>query len=68
VHRLTPDQRSKQGAIWNKVPCKVRNWEIQVQFKVTGTTKASRSRAARRSSSVTTENEKYSYHIVNYYH
>ena len=38
--RLTPDQRSKQGAIWNKVPCKVRNWEIQVQFKVTGTTKA----------------------------
>lgn len=37
--RLTPDQRSKQGAIWNKVPCRVRNWEIQIQFKVTGTTK-----------------------------
>jgi len=37
--RLTPDQRSKQGAIWNKVPCRVRNWEVQLQFKVTGTTK-----------------------------
>jgi len=37
--RLTPDQRSKQGAIWNKLPCKVRNWEVQLQFKVTGTTK-----------------------------
>lgn len=21
--RLTPDQRSKQGALWNKLPCKV---------------------------------------------
>lgn len=37
--RLTPDQRSKQGALWNKIPCKVRNWEIQINFKVTGTTK-----------------------------
>jgi len=37
--RLTPDQRSKQGALWNKLPCKVRNWEVQLQFKVTGTTK-----------------------------
>ncbi|XP_023342945.1 vesicular integral-membrane protein VIP36 [Eurytemora carolleeae] len=37
--RLTPDQRSKQGALWNSVPCKTRNWELQVQFKVTGTTK-----------------------------
>lgn len=37
--RLTPDQRSKQGALWNKIPCKVRNWEIQVSFKVSGTTK-----------------------------
>jgi len=37
--RLTPDQRSKQGALWNKIPCKVRNWEVQVSFKVTGTTK-----------------------------
>merc|ERR1719312_475687 len=37
--RLTPDQKSKQGAIWNKVPCKSKNWELQVQFKVSGTTK-----------------------------
>jgi len=37
--RLTPDTQSKQGAIWNKVPCRFRNWEIQIQFKVTGTTK-----------------------------
>lgn len=37
--RLTPDQRSKQGALWNKIPCRVRNWEVQIQFKVTGTTK-----------------------------
>ena len=33
--RLTPDQRSKQGALWNKVPCRVRNWEVQINFKVT---------------------------------
>ena len=37
--RLTPDDRSRQGAIWNKVPCRVRNWEVQVNFKVSGTTK-----------------------------
>jgi len=37
--RLTPDDRSRQGAIWNKVPCRVRNWEVQINFKVTGTTK-----------------------------
>jgi len=37
--RLTPDDRSKQGALWNKVPCRVRNWEIQINFKVSGTTK-----------------------------
>jgi len=35
--RLTPDQRSKQGALWNKMPCRVRNWEVQLNFKVTGT-------------------------------
>ena len=32
--RLTPDDRSRQGAIWNKLPCRVRNWEVQVNFKV----------------------------------
>ncbi|XP_057381461.1 vesicular integral-membrane protein VIP36-like [Daphnia carinata] len=34
--RLTSDLQSKSGAIWNIVPCKSRNWEIQVQFKVHG--------------------------------
>lgn len=34
--RLTADQQSKQGAIWNSVPCNVRNWELQVHFKVHG--------------------------------
>ncbi|XP_014470730.1 PREDICTED: vesicular integral-membrane protein VIP36 [Dinoponera quadriceps] len=34
--RLTPDLQSKQGALWNSVPCHVRNWELQVQFKVHG--------------------------------
>jgi len=37
--RLTQDQQSQQGAIWNTVPVHARNWELQVQFKVTGTTK-----------------------------
>ncbi|XP_029172338.1 vesicular integral-membrane protein VIP36 [Nylanderia fulva] len=34
--RLTPDLQSKQGALWNSVPCHVRNWELQVEFKVHG--------------------------------
>ncbi|XP_076165423.1 vesicular integral-membrane protein VIP36 isoform X2 [Ptiloglossa arizonensis] len=34
--RLTSDVQSKQGVIWNSVPCHVRNWEIQVHFKVHG--------------------------------
>lgn len=34
--RLTADQQSKQGAIWNSVPVHVRNWELQVHFKVHG--------------------------------
>ncbi|XP_033343087.1 vesicular integral-membrane protein VIP36 [Megalopta genalis] len=34
--RLTPDLQSKQGAIWNSVPCHVRNWEFQIHFKVHG--------------------------------
>jgi mannose-binding lectin 2 len=37
--RLTPDQRSRRGALWNRVPCTVRNWEVQIRFKVTGATK-----------------------------
>lgn len=34
--RLTPDSQSKSGAIWNSVPVLVRNWELQVHFKVHG--------------------------------
>ncbi|KAM5172278.1 VIP36-like protein [Mantella aurantiaca] len=34
--RLTPDQQSKQGAIWNRMPCYLRDWELQVHFKVHG--------------------------------
>lgn len=34
--RLTPDQRSKSGAIWNNVPCTLRDWELHVHFKVHG--------------------------------
>ncbi|XP_059488920.1 vesicular integral-membrane protein VIP36 isoform X2 [Neocloeon triangulifer] len=34
--RLTPDLQSKEGAIWNTVPCFVKNWELHVHFKVHG--------------------------------
>ncbi|XP_078095410.1 lectin, mannose-binding 2-like a isoform X2 [Mustelus asterias] len=34
--RLTPDLQSKQGAIWNRVACLMRDWEMQVHFKVHG--------------------------------
>ncbi|KAG8173867.1 hypothetical protein JTE90_023643, partial [Oedothorax gibbosus] len=34
--RLTPDLQSKSGALWNNVPCHVKNWELQVHFKVYG--------------------------------
>ncbi|KAL6445477.1 hypothetical protein ACFW04_000807 [Cataglyphis niger] len=34
--RITPDLQSKQGALWNSIPCHVRNWELQVEFKVHG--------------------------------
>ncbi|XP_053320630.1 VIP36-like protein isoform X1 [Spea bombifrons] len=34
--RLTPDLQSKQGAVWNRVPCYLRDWELQVHFKVHG--------------------------------
>ncbi|KAK0159057.1 hypothetical protein PV328_009986 [Microctonus aethiopoides] len=34
--RLTPDEQSRSGALWNSVPCNVRNWELQVHFKVHG--------------------------------
>ncbi|XP_054648302.1 vesicular integral-membrane protein VIP36 isoform X2 [Dunckerocampus dactyliophorus] len=34
--RLTPDERSKQGSIWNTVPCYLKDWEMHVHFKVHG--------------------------------
>ncbi|XP_078421840.1 lectin, mannose-binding 2-like a isoform X1 [Cetorhinus maximus] len=34
--RLTPDLQSKQGAIWNRVACLMRDWEVQVHFKIHG--------------------------------
>ncbi|XP_023246014.1 vesicular integral-membrane protein VIP36 isoform X2 [Copidosoma floridanum] len=34
--RLTADAQSQRGTIWNTVPCHVRNWELQVSFKVYG--------------------------------
>lgn len=37
--RLTPNEQSFQGAIWNTHPVRVRNWELQVQFRVSGSTK-----------------------------
>ncbi|CAH3117254.1 unnamed protein product [Porites lobata] len=35
--RLTPDHQSKRGAIWNTVPCHVKDWEVVLHFKVHGT-------------------------------
>ncbi|KAK6633074.1 hypothetical protein RUM43_012817 [Polyplax serrata] len=37
--RLTPDSQSKNGAVWNQLPCNVRNWELQIHFKVHGSGK-----------------------------
>lgn len=34
--RLTPDLQSKQGSLWNAVPCNLKNWELKVHFKVHG--------------------------------
>ncbi|XP_036910920.1 VIP36-like protein isoform X3 [Sturnira hondurensis] len=34
--RLTPDMQSKQGALWNRMPCFLRDWELQVHFKIHG--------------------------------
>jgi hypothetical protein len=30
---LTPNMQSKQDALWNQVPCFLRDWELQVHFK-----------------------------------
>ncbi|XP_028827100.1 lectin, mannose-binding 2-like a isoform X1 [Denticeps clupeoides] len=34
--RLTPDVQSKQGAVWSRMPCHLKDWEIQVHFKIHG--------------------------------
>ncbi|KAI2803579.1 hypothetical protein RDWZM_001565 [Blomia tropicalis] len=34
--RLTPDQQSRLGGVWNKVPINFPNWEVQLEFKVSG--------------------------------
>ncbi|CAB1320033.1 unnamed protein product [Coregonus sp. 'balchen'] len=34
--RLTPDLQSRQGAVWSRVPCYLRDWELQVHFKIHG--------------------------------
>lgn len=34
--RLTSDRQSQRGAIWNTVPCKLRDWELHVHFHVHG--------------------------------
>lgn len=34
--RLTPDQQSRKGGIWNNMPCMLRHWELHVHFKVHG--------------------------------
>ncbi|XP_071050402.1 vesicular integral-membrane protein VIP36 [Onthophagus taurus] len=34
--RITPDLQSKSGALWNTIPVQIKNWELQVHFKVHG--------------------------------
>lgn len=34
--RLTGDIQSQRGAVWNTVGCYLRNWEMQIHFKVHG--------------------------------
>lgn len=34
--RLTPDIQSRSGSLWNSVPCMSQNWEVTVNFKVSG--------------------------------
>ncbi|KIH43985.1 hypothetical protein ANCDUO_26002, partial [Ancylostoma duodenale] len=36
--RLTADEQSRRGAIWNMQQVWSRDWEFQVSFKVTGST------------------------------
>ncbi|KAK2888260.1 hypothetical protein Q8A73_019708 [Channa argus] len=34
--RLTPDMQSRQGAVWSRFPCHLKDWEMQVHFKIHG--------------------------------
>ncbi|KAM9841664.1 lectin, mannose-binding 2-like a [Aulostomus maculatus] len=34
--RLTPDMQSRQGAVWSRLPCHLKDWEMQVHFKIHG--------------------------------
>uniref|UniRef100_UPI0037E712A2 lectin, mannose-binding 2-like b n=1 Tax=Semicossyphus pulcher TaxID=241346 RepID=UPI0037E712A2 len=34
--RLTPDQQSRQGAVWSRIPFLLRDWELKVHFKIHG--------------------------------
>uniref|UniRef100_A0A3P9HEW0 Lectin, mannose-binding 2-like a n=1 Tax=Oryzias latipes TaxID=8090 RepID=A0A3P9HEW0_ORYLA len=34
--RLTPDSQSRQGAVWSRIPCNLKDWEMQVHFKIHG--------------------------------
>uniref|UniRef100_A0AAY4DP19 L-type lectin-like domain-containing protein n=2 Tax=Denticeps clupeoides TaxID=299321 RepID=A0AAY4DP19_9TELE len=34
--RLTPDLQSRLGAVWSRIPCFLRDWEMKVQFKIHG--------------------------------
>uniref|UniRef100_F6WCA5 Lectin, mannose-binding 2 n=2 Tax=Xenopus tropicalis TaxID=8364 RepID=F6WCA5_XENTR len=37
--RLTTDERSKEGSIWNRLPCFLKDWELHVQFRIHGSGK-----------------------------
>ncbi|XP_076855256.1 lectin, mannose-binding 2-like b [Brachyhypopomus gauderio] len=34
--RLTPDLQSRLGAVWSRIPCYIRDWEVRVEFKIHG--------------------------------
>lgn len=37
--RLTPDEKSKEGSIWNGIPCFLKDWELHVHFRIHGSGK-----------------------------
>lgn len=34
--RLTTDEQSRRGSLWNSVPIQFRNWEVHLEFRVSG--------------------------------